>query len=260
MRLSEIANSSSDFSGQKRPKSAASSTIIWRYVAVPDFLNLMNDQCLGFHQFKELQDSDAHEGMVVPGFWESVQSHFDGESIKALQESGEGNLYRLRHFYYASCWNMSDGENALMWKAYAPKGVAIKTSVGKLMSAKLTAPNATIGQSTIEYADHWSELEARGYVHDQMPLNWLFLHAKRKAFTSETEVRFHVQPPAKFIQRAGSPISANPDDCSPWCLVTFETLDWIDQVVTAPSTSNWDAKPIKRLAEEGNLDFAQSGI
>jgi len=227
---------------------------------VPDFLNLVNDQCLGFHQFKELQESDSHEGMVVPGFWESIRSHFDGASMRALKESGEDNLYLLRHFYYASCWNMSDGENALMWKAYAPAGVAIKTSVGKLMNAALTAPSAMVGQSTIEYADHWSELEARGYVHDQIPLNWLFLHAKRRAFATEAEVRFHVQPPARFTQREDGRILADPDDCSSWCLVTFETLDWIDEIVTAPSTSSWAAKPIERLTKEKGLCFRASGL
>jgi hypothetical protein len=230
-------------------------------MGVPAFLNLMNDQCLMFHQFKELQVSDAREGMVVPGFWESLQSRFqEGEGFKELQEQAEGNLRKLRHFYCASCWSMSDGENALMWKAYARSGVAIRTTVGKLLDAKITAPDARIGQSTVEYADHWSELEARGYRHDLIPLNWLFLHSKRKAFASEAEVRFHIQPPAKFRQRAGQPISANPDECSPWCPVTFETLDWIDQVVTAPSTTDFAAKPISRLAKEKGLNFVQSGV
>jgi hypothetical protein len=196
-----------------------------------------------------------------PGLLESVQSRFQaGEGFKELQENAEGNLRSLRHFYYASCWNMSAGENALMWKAYAPSGVAIRTTVGKLLDAKVTAPDARMGQSTIEYADHWSELEARGYHHDLIPLNWLFLHSKRKAFASEAEVRFHIQPPAKFGLRAGQPISANPDDCPPWCPVTFETLGWIDQVVVAPSTTDWAAKPIGRLTKEKGLNFTRSGL
>ena len=38
------------------------------------------------------------------------------------RRAGQGNLYKLRRFCYANCWNMSDAEDALMWKAYAPIG------------------------------------------------------------------------------------------------------------------------------------------
>lgn len=219
-----------------------------------------------FHQFKQLQEADAREGMVVEGFWDSIQSGDIG-----LKEEGEKNLELLLRFKYASCWNMSDHENALMWKAYAPGGVAVKTIVGKLMDAKIAKVMNTdlkgdggepkIEQLTIEYADNWKELEAKGYRNDGIPLNVLFLHSKRNAFRSEAEVRFCIGSPENFpVQPDGGYVSPNPDDRPHWCPVTFETLDWIDQVVTAPSTSDWAAKPIGRLAKEKGLSFAQSGI
>jgi hypothetical protein len=39
------------------------------------FLTLVIERRPMFHQFQDLQKIDAREGMVVPGFWESVIEH-----------------------------------------------------------------------------------------------------------------------------------------------------------------------------------------
>lgn len=223
----------------------------------------MNDQCLSFHQFKRLQDKDEREGMVPEGFWESMQQ-------SDSKPNAEENREKLLYFTYANCWSMSEHENVLMWKAHAPDGVAIKTTVGKLMGAEITKFIDTelkggsflkLEQLTIEYADNWKELEEKGYRHDEIPLNVLFLHLKQKAFHSEAEVRFRVSPPANFPQRPdGTFTSANPANCPHWCPIVFKTLGWINEVVTAPSTSDWAAKPISRIAKEKGLNFRPSGI
>jgi hypothetical protein len=256
-------NTTDEIPKKMRPLCADLDTPIWRYASVHAFLTLINGQCLTFHQFKRLQESDVREGMVPEGFWESMQ---DAD----IKSNSEDNRERLLRFTYANCWNMSEHENALMWKAYAPQGVAIKTTVGKLMGAEITqimntklkGQSATkIEQLTIEYADNWRELEEKGYCHNEIPLNVLFLHLKRKAFCSEAEVRFRIQAPEPFPpQPGGGFVSPNPGDCPPWCPVIFKTLDWIDRVVTAPSTSDWAVKPIRQIAEQKGLDFRPSEI
>lgn len=217
-----------------------------------------------FHQFIRLRDNDKREGMVPNDFWDSMPED------KSLRENAEENLSKLLFFTYANCWNMDERENALMWKAYAPGGVAIQTTVGKLMDAKLARVMSTdskgngwpkIEQCTIEYADSWAELKEKGYRHNDIPLNFLFLHLKRKAFRGEAEVRFRIQSPENFpVQANGSFITPKPEDAPHWCPVTFKTLDWIDQVVTAPSTSEWATKPIQRAAEKKRVRFSASGI
>src|SRR5438552_2101048 len=148
---------------KRRPPPAEPGTVIWRYINVYSFLTLMNDQCLAFHQFRALRGNDEREGMVPEGFTEDV-----------ITSNSEDNRDRLLHFTYANCWNMSECENALMWKAYAPQGVAIKTTVGKFADAKIaelrgvewSKGGGVRQQLTIVYADNWSELEEKGYRDD----------------------------------------------------------------------------------------------
>lgn len=77
----------------------------------------------------------------------------------------EASLDKIRCFEYASCWIMADAESAQMWEGFAAQGIAIRTKVGAFANAKQTGLNPPdIGSQVIEYADHWSELEARAIV------------------------------------------------------------------------------------------------
>jgi hypothetical protein len=241
-------------------------TTIWRYLSLHAFLSLMADRSLMFRQFKELQKNDTREGMVTEGFWESVLEFYRGQDpcadLAELRKRAEESLNRLRCFEYASCWNMAKTENALMWKAYASRGVAIKTTVSKLTHAQQQSriDKLSIRVQKIEYANHWRELEKRGYRHDGIALNRLFLHTKRRAFIGEKEVRFRIQPVFPFKVNPDGSYSADPKECPPWFPLTFENLDWIEEVVAESSIPPWAVRTIRQLIGQHNLHFRQSGI
>jgi|GEM_PF-4222640 len=233
-------------------------------MSLPRFETLIQDQSLGFHQFKKLQDADEREGMIPDGFWQATQ-----EADQEWQEKIDGHREDLLGFTYANCWNMGGCENSLMWRAYAPHGIAIRTTVGKLTEAAVTKVMETdfkgndaprIEQLTIEYADDWSELEAKGYHNDGIPPLVLFLHLKRKAFACEAEVRFRISPPPKFRRQPDGTILARHEECPTWCAVKFKALDWIDEVVIAPSMQAEAAKPINGLAKRRGLNFRPSAL
>lgn len=172
-----------------------------------------------------------------------------------LREMAETALDKIRCFEYASCWIMADDESAQMWQGFAERGIAIRTKVG----AFANQPN--IRSQVIEYADHWSELEKRGYRHNGVALNRLFLHTKRKKFAHENEIRFRVHPVPKFPAGPdGRPTSADPSECKPWCPVVFETLDWIQEIVAASSICSVEAKSMQKRVEQKGLHFRQSTI
>jgi hypothetical protein len=248
---------------KQRPPCADPATVIWRYMGVPRFETLIHDQSLSFHQFKKLQDADQREGMIPDGFWEDTQQA-EQEWKEKIDRHREDQL----GFAYANCWNMGGCENSLMWKAYAPQGVAIRTTVGKLTGAAITKVMETdfkgndapkIEQLTIEYADDWSELEVKDYHKDPPPLV-LFLHLKRRAFACEAEVRFRILPHPEFRRQPDGTVSAKREDCPEWCPVKFKALDWIDEVVTAPSMKAEAAESIDRLARERGLNFRHSAL
>ena len=246
------------------PPKAELTGSIWRYTSIHSLLVLLNDRTLMFHQFQKLQESDEREGMIPEGFYESMLG--GGEATKDV---GEHNLELLRYYTYANCWHMSEHENALMWKAYAPGGIAIKTTVGGLLSAKIvkvmdeniSEPGSQkLEQRTIEYADNWEELEAKGYQHGNIPLNRLFLQLKRNAFRAEAEVRFRIQPSAFPFTTAGKISFIKPEDCKSWCPVVFENLQWVEKVVTAPAIPKWAADAIRQVVERSRLTFESSRI
>lgn len=151
---------------------------VWRYTSLHAFLTLLTERRLMFHQFKKLEESDAREAMAIEGFWESMPDAGDDWKKKS-----DEILQDLRYTNYASCWSMSDIENALMWRGYARQGIAIKTTVDQLKRAEQEGDEQlSLRGNEIVYADNWPELGAQGYRHNDIPLNVLFLHTKRKAF------------------------------------------------------------------------------
>ena len=243
-------------------------TTIWRYMSRRRFRELVTTRCVIFHQFKELQKGDAREGMVVPGFWESVVEHerqqFPNADISELKSRAEGSLDRLQCFTYANCWNMAKHENVLMWKAYAEGGIAIRTTIGQFRNAPRENGNnrVTIQLQKIVYADHWRELQERGYRHFGIPLNKLFLHTKRKAFAGEREMRFRIFPdsPNQYIRQPDGSLLQDASACPAWFPVVFENLDWIKEVVAESSISSGDAAIIRGLVEQHNLKFRVSNL
>ena len=219
----------------------------------------MSDRRLVFQQFRELQKKDKQEGMIPSGFWESWETYMrrrinDEELIASTRKTNEKHVNDLRCFDYASCWNMAKTENALMWMAYAPKGIAIKSTVNKLRRAKIDPESevTSIGYDRIVYADDWHELSKHGLDHEGILLARLFLHTKRKAFDGENEVRFRIQLPVSVCSDAAN--------CPPWFLVKFENLDWIERVVAESSIAPWAIETIRQLTDQHGLSFEQSGI
>ena len=250
------------------PQVPKPNTTIWRYMSRWVFRAFVTERRLMFHQFKELQKIDAREGMVVPGFWESVIEHErqrdPNADITELRTRGERSLDRIRCFEYTNCWNMAKNESTLMWKAYAPQGIAIRTTIGKFKNAPQENGNdrLSIRLQKIVYADHWRELERRGYRHNGIPLNVLFLHTKRKSFSSEKEVRFRISPAFSFpyIRQPNGSFLQDASACPAWFPVVFENLDWIDEVVAESSIPLRAASGIRRLVSQHNLKFRISDL
>lgn len=248
----------------RRPRD---SCVIWRYMSIYEFLALITDRRLMFRQFKDLQRSDRREGMVPNGFWESWENYMRRETndeavLEKARIDNEKHVNDLRCFSYASCWNMAKAESALMWMAYAPRGLAIKSTVKKFRTAKIqnTDEIRRISCDKILYADNWSELANQGINHEGIVLARLFLHTKRKLFAPEKEVRFRVHPVPNFAQDPTTgTVAANPKKCPPWRGVLFENLDWIDAVVADSAIASWGTDTLSRLVEAHGIRFRQSG-
>ena len=202
------------------------SSVIWRYLDFAKFISLLKDKSLYMTRADKFEDE--FEGAVAllsdkERYDEALKKYYDDVSegtaptdtiVKQSHKAG----VLLRSNSYVNCWCEGVHESMAMWRLYAafhePKGVAIKSTVGRLRQA--------IGRAV--------EIGRIGYI--DYTKTWLnpneALWRKRLSFEYEHEVRVRITP------KEG--LSDNPPE--------FLTLDvdldqLIDSVYISPMSEPW---------------------
>lgn len=209
-------------------KSLNDDMILWRYMSLDKFVNLLDDGGVYFTPLDYYMTSDPYEGFppavaikamysVSDSFYKdtydfiySLESKADQnnpEFLGAIQEAKDQLATRSLVFRklfnllskgtLVSCWYHSEYQSEAMWKLYSDqgKGVAVKTTVGKLRLALETAVT-TKGKTKIylgkvKYLDYSdpaiapSDCVVDGHI---MPL------LKRVSYSHENEVRAFLCP------------------------------------------------------------------
>lgn len=156
---------------------------IWRYMDSSKFALLMCQRKLWFSRADLL--GDDHEGSLPDSIIHKRESRWSDLRVKEIIERGskEG-----RKDAFVSCWSMEAPEVLSMWKIYTPdaKGVAIKSTVGRLATCFIRKPNDLFERleariEKVRYIDFVSH-EASDDEVDR------FIH-KQEAYTYEKEIR-----------------------------------------------------------------------
>jgi hypothetical protein len=164
-------------------------TVIWRYMSLPKFAAMLADSSLFFCRADRL--GDPFEG----SFPKMNLDIRDVALAQALDIVGAENEDLAREFLATlsttrkeferfiaiSCWHMNEHESAAMWALYAKGGVAISSSVGRLIrSLQNSTEEVRIG--FVRYRD---------FERDAIPEGSIFapFTFKRMSFEHEREVR-----------------------------------------------------------------------
>lgn len=117
------------------------STIIWRYMELSQFLDLIVHKQIYFPNMNIL--TDKYEGKIPKNIIAQKENEFkrSGLNVRELEEE-------MMRFHYSTspmpeltrinCWTMEEHESYALWKIYlkgSTSGVAIKTTVGSLKSS-----------------------------------------------------------------------------------------------------------------------------
>ncbi len=225
------------------------SSIIWRYLDLAKYVSLLKDKSLFMTRADKFKD--VFEGAVAllsdkEEYDKALKKYFDDVSegtattdILVEQSHKAGELLRSNSF--VNCWCESDHESMAMWRLYAafnePKGVAIRSTVGRLRQA--------IGQAV--------EIGRIGYI--DYSKTWLnpneALWRKRRSFEYEHEVRIRIIP------KEG--LSDNP----PKFMTLAVNLDQlIDSVYVSPMSEPWFKDVVEDVMNKYNVNKAvlQSGL
>ncbi len=125
---------------------------LWRYVTSERLLDLLTSEELYFTHV--LAFSDGREGSLTNRTrdrlltWFKTQTKVDEASAQELVRRYE----EAQEDFYVSCWHMNDVESYLMWKAYAERGFALRTSYNRIQAA-FDRFNGVVTGGVVEYVD-----------------------------------------------------------------------------------------------------------
>ena len=163
----------------RRPNSSLQP--LWRYLSADRLHDLLRTEELYFAHLSVLED--RHEGALTRRSFEHMANWFQNQnrSTRAAAYEEAEKYQSYRGTFSVNCWHMNRHESYLMWKAYASRGYAIRTTFERVQAA-LDATPAAITGGEVEYVD---------FERDFTPVGNIFNHVATKdlPYTDECEFR-----------------------------------------------------------------------
>lgn len=201
-------------------------SVIWRFLDLAKFISLLKEKALYMtraDQFEDqfegavcsLEDSDKYDDALTDYYSECLE----GEPVcDQLLKNEHYAILMIRKNSFLSCWYEGLYESIAMWRLYASgkdsKGVAIKTTVGRLKKA--IGRYIEIGRiDYIDYSKEWPNANEA-------------LWRKRLSFDYEHEVRVRV------ITEGG--LSPTPPI---FMFLPVELDELIESVYVSPMAETW---------------------
>jgi hypothetical protein len=159
---------------------------LWRFMPLDFFQDFMANEELYLRRCDKYARDDPQDGIPSDEYISRQRDlrwgHPDDERT-LVAEQGSNRLFT--EMYYLSCWNLYRPQHAMqMWLGYAPQGVAVKTTFGRLRAAVDKFPDRMF-MGMVRYGDE-----------DMAGDNLLqYLFTKRPKFHWENEVRIALWGP-----------------------------------------------------------------
>ena len=205
-------------------------TIVWKYLDLSKFLDLLLSQRLFMSRSDKFEDQ--YEGTFSEPTFEEIRklSEHNPEFLKFYKERREKVVI--------SSWHINEYESFAMWQIFTQnnEGLAIQSTVGRLQKALQadTTYQQSIGE--VNYIDYKKE-----YIpFDDMFFPFLF---KRKSFIYEREIRIICDASARV-----NPVNEGLN-------ISVNINDLIEKIYIHPKSENWYKKLIIGLLKKLDFDF-----
>jgi hypothetical protein len=224
-------------------------TVIWRYMNMPQFLDMLERNALWFTQLGS--QLDPFEGVPDDATLEEHRAR--NEYVRSLQikqgglSAEEAEALPLlpvphpRDFTYVNCWHMNDYESLAMWNTYGDKGIAIRSSFSRLAESFRDTPQP-IFIGVVTYRDRRDPKTTDGLLGNLLR----FATRKGMSFEYERELR------AVTTQ---APTQTFPPRFEPGIRVEPVDLDvLVDCIYVAPGSQGWIKELVRRVMATYKLD------
>ncbi|TYP99221.1 hypothetical protein C7447_102543 [Tenacibaculum adriaticum] len=209
-------------------------TVIWRYVGLDKFLDLLMSQELFFSNAAKM--SDKYEGLIPKRnqdyLLKSIKNGgLSREEAELERQARLREIHSLKELTLLNCWTINQNESYALWKIYlggAKSGVAIRTTVSKLTRAikKGNDPfKEDIFLSKVKYTD---------FIKDEPENRFNVITTKNKFYDYEKELRLFIfhHP----LSEGGIP---TPYDISVGRRLKVDLNELIDEIYLSPFVGKW---------------------
>lgn len=207
-----------------------SNTIVWKYLDLSKFLDLLLSQKLFMSRSDKFEDQ--YEGTFSePTFEEIKKLSIDNPEFL--------NYYKTHREKVAiSSWHINEYESFAMWQIFTQnsEGLAIQSTIGRLQNALQPEKNFNQYIGEVNYIDYKKE-----YIpFDDMFFPFLF---KRKSFQYEREVRII------------SDVADNNIKINDGIKINVDINELIEKIYIHPKSENWYKNLVIQLVKQLGFDF-----
>lgn len=207
-----------------------SDTIVWKYLDLSKFLDLLLSQKLFMSRSDKFEDQ-----------YEGTFSEPTFEEIKKLSINNPDflNYYKTHREKVAiSSWHINEYESFAMWQIFTQnsEGLAIQSTVKRLQGALIPEKN---------YKQYIGEVNYIDYKKEYIPFDDLFFPFlfKRKSFQYEREVRI-------ITDVTDSNIKLNDG-----LKINVDITQLIEKIYIHPKSENWYKNLVIQLVKQLGFDF-----
>lgn len=224
------------------PKKPDGDQVIWRYLSIDKYLDLLLSSSIKFTQIKiaaDLLETELMRHRLINS------GAFDGK--ENLLEGSKIHIETLRKTHYISCWTAKNKECRSLWHSYLGAsriGVAIRSTVDQVIKSA-DWRSYSFDRRLVDYRDEFEDLE-------ELQINTTLVNVKSEAYSSEEEIRFSINENA--IDRPEGELSAsNPpqikeDDEFPQVIpIDIKLENCINEIWISPFCADWQISMLKKV-------------
>lgn len=252
-------------------------TVLWRYMSLDKFINLIDAQTLFLSPIAYFKNSDPLEGHLPKKFHNEIESHLQlmsqsgpkfpktapREMLEFEKEWAETTGRRLKLMREKTrgrqsicCWYESKFESEAMWKLYGDNGksIAIKTTVSSLKKSIESRDNEKLAfLARMRYLDFNDvDMTKEDLLANKERVSTILL--KRKEYEHEREVRLYHEPDVFDLT---SPTSMLDDYWEKYVIkphtINVDVNELIHSVVVSPYVSEPYLSSVKSICTKYNL-------
>lgn len=216
-------------------KSLDESLVLWRYLDMAKFLDILETSALYFSRADKFEDK--FEGAFTKSAKHAIAQAFQQqESDLTFEEFKE----RLKRRVFVSCWRRGNDDSMAMWSLYgrSTAAVAITTTVGQLRSAmKVPFPHQSEIKQ-VQYVKHWRDPDLQ-----YNPYSNVFAY-KVKAYEYENEIRVMIDRYNENVEDSKLP---------PGMQVPIVLPQLILSIVIHPEAQEWFEALIRNIVKRYSL-------